>query len=51
MEFLSTIVMLSLSHCGYSNYSQAAYPDWTAWDPADPHFDPKTDPQNTVVYG
>lgn len=31
---------------GTATIAKAAYPDWTAWDPADPHFDPKTDPQN-----
>jgi predicted RNA-binding protein with PUA-like domain len=31
---------------GTATIARAAYPDWTAWDPADPHFDPKTDPQN-----
>lgn len=31
---------------GTATIARAAYPDWTAWDPSDPHFDPKTDPQN-----
>lgn len=31
---------------GTATIAKAAYPDWTAWDPSDPHFDPKTDPQN-----
>jgi predicted RNA-binding protein with PUA-like domain len=31
---------------GTATIAKAAYPDWTAWDPSDPHYDPKTDPQN-----
>ncbi len=28
---------------GVMEVVKEAYPDWTAWDPDDPHFDPKTD--------
>ena len=31
---------------GTATIAKAAYPDWTAWDESDPHYDPKTDPQN-----
>ncbi len=31
---------------GIAKIVKAGYPDFTAWDPKDPHFDPKTDPQN-----
>ncbi|MCU0718548.1 MAG: EVE domain-containing protein [Pirellula sp.] len=31
---------------GTATIAKAAYPDWTAWDKSDPHYDPKTDPQN-----
>ncbi len=29
---------------GTARITKTAYPDPTAWDPSDPHFDPKTDP-------
>lgn len=29
---------------GTATISKTAYPDHTAWDPSDPHFDPKSDP-------
>lgn len=29
---------------GLAKVVREGYPDHTAWDPADPHFDPKTDP-------
>lgn len=31
---------------GTAIIAKSAYPDWTAWDKSDPHYDPKTDPQN-----
>ncbi|MCU0713091.1 MAG: EVE domain-containing protein [Pirellula sp.] len=31
---------------GTATIAKTAYPDWTAWDESDPHYDPKTDPQN-----
>jgi predicted RNA-binding protein with PUA-like domain len=31
---------------GVATICREAYPDHTAWDPNDPHFDPKTDPNN-----
>ncbi|XZE45936.1 EVE domain-containing protein [Pirellulaceae bacterium SH467] len=31
---------------GIASICREAYPDHTAWDPGDPHFDPKTDPTN-----
>lgn len=31
---------------GIATICREAYPDHTAWDPNDPHFDPKTDPNN-----
>lgn len=31
---------------GIATICREAYPDHTAWDPTDPHFDPKTDPAN-----
>jgi predicted RNA-binding protein with PUA-like domain len=31
---------------GIATISREAYPDHTAWDPNDTHFDPKTDPSN-----
>ncbi len=31
---------------GIARISRTSYPDHTAWDPKDAHFDPKTDPQN-----
>ena len=31
---------------GVAKVVQAAYPDHTAFDPADPHYDPKSDPAN-----
>ncbi|HHC71974.1 MAG TPA: EVE domain-containing protein [Thiotrichales bacterium] len=29
---------------GIMKISREGYPDFTAWDPADPHYDPKSDP-------
>ena len=31
---------------GTATIARTSYPDPTAWDPADPHFDPKSDPDN-----
>ena len=31
---------------GTASIVKSAYPDWTAWDKSDPHYDPKTDPNN-----
>ena len=31
---------------GTATIVRTSYPDPTAWDPADPHFDPKSDPDN-----
>jgi predicted RNA-binding protein with PUA-like domain len=31
---------------GIATICREAYPDHTAWDPNDPHFDPKTDPSH-----
>jgi len=31
---------------GTATIARTSYPDHTAWDPNDPHFDPKTDPAN-----
>ena len=31
---------------GTAKISRTAYPDHTAWDPNDLHFDPKSDPKN-----
>jgi predicted RNA-binding protein with PUA-like domain len=30
---------------GTATISKTAYPDHTAWDPSDPHFDPKSNPK------
>ena len=35
---------------GIASVSREAYPDHTAFDPADRHFDPKSDPQNPRWY-
>ena len=35
---------------GIASVSREAYPDHTAFDPADKHFDPKSDPQNPRWY-
>jgi predicted RNA-binding protein with PUA-like domain len=31
---------------GTATICKESYPDFTAWDPKDPHFDPKTDSEN-----
>jgi len=31
---------------GTATIARTSYPDHTAWDPRDPHFDPKCDPMN-----
>jgi len=31
---------------GTAVIAKTAYPDWTAWDKSDPHYDPKSDPAN-----
>ena len=31
---------------GTATIAKTSYPDHTAWDPNDPHFDPKSDPAN-----
>ena len=31
---------------GTATISKTSYPDHTAWDPKDPHFDPKSDPSS-----
>lgn len=31
---------------GTATISRTSYPDHTAWDPTDPHFDPKSDSEN-----
>jgi predicted RNA-binding protein with PUA-like domain len=31
---------------GLAEICRAAYPDFTAWDPESPYFDPKSDPEN-----
>lgn len=31
---------------GVAEVCRSAYPDFTAWDPSDPHYDPKTDQKN-----
>ena len=31
---------------GTATVVRTSYPDHTAWDPNDPHFDPKSDPEN-----
>lgn len=31
---------------GVARVVREGYPDFTAWDPRDKHFDPKTDPEN-----
>lgn len=31
---------------GTATIARTSYPDHTAWDPNDPHFDPKSDPEN-----
>lgn len=31
---------------GTATICKEGYPDFTAWDPKDSHFDPKTDPEN-----
>ncbi len=31
---------------GVATVCKEGYPDFTAWDPEDKHFDPKTDPEN-----
>ncbi len=35
---------------GLAKIVRAGYPDFTAWDPQDPHYDPKTDPKNPRWY-
>lgn len=35
---------------GIAQISREAYPDFTAWDPNDPHFDPKSDPKNPTWF-
>ena len=35
---------------GVIEIARSAYPDHTAFDPEDPHFDPKTDPDNPRWY-
>lgn len=31
---------------GTATIARTSYPDHTAWDPKDPYFDPKSDPEN-----
>ncbi|KPK50119.1 MAG: hypothetical protein AMS22_12605, partial [Thiotrichales bacterium SG8_50] len=31
---------------GIAEVAKEGYPDFTAWDPKDSHYDPKTDPEN-----
>jgi predicted RNA-binding protein with PUA-like domain len=33
---------------GVARVCSEAYPDHTAWDAADPHFDPKASPENPI---
>ncbi|HEY1074321.1 MAG TPA: EVE domain-containing protein [Patescibacteria group bacterium] len=35
---------------GVAEVSKEGYPDFTAWDKEDPHFDPKSDPSNPTWY-
>ncbi len=35
---------------GIVNIARAAYPDHTAWDPDNEHFDPKSSPANPIWY-
>lgn len=35
---------------GVAYVSKAGYPDFTAWDPQDPHFDPKSNADNPTWY-
>jgi predicted RNA-binding protein with PUA-like domain len=35
---------------GIAEIAREAYPDFTAWDKKDPHYDPKSDPKNPTWY-
>jgi predicted RNA-binding protein with PUA-like domain len=35
---------------GTATVVKAAYPDWTAWDKNDPHYDPKSTPESSRWY-
>lgn len=35
---------------GTARVVRAGYPDFTAWDKSDPHYDPKSDPENPRWY-
>jgi len=35
---------------GIAKIVKAGYPDFTAFDPSDDHFDPKSDPKNPMWY-
>lgn len=35
---------------GVCEVVREGYPDHTAWDPQDPHFDPKSSPKNPIWY-
>ncbi|MGK7905910.1 MAG: EVE domain-containing protein [Synechococcus sp.] len=35
---------------GLAKVCRTGYPDFTAWDPADKHYDPKSDPENPTWF-
>ncbi len=35
---------------GTARVVRAGYPDWTAWDPAGEHFDPKSGPEHPIWF-
>ncbi len=53
---LDDLVLFYHSNCdqpsivGLAKVAKTGYPDFTAWDKDDPHFDPKTDPSNPRWY-